>query len=163
MTAENTADQTWLTPQAFERLSKELEHLSGPGRTEIAERIEAARDEGDLKENGGYHAAREEQGKLEARIRELEHLLQNANVSEPDGDESTVTPGKLVTLKMGRRKIEFLLGSREIISEDEKIDVFSEKSPLGAAVNGKKVGDKVEYEAPNGRTIEVTIESAKAY
>ena len=84
-------------------------------------------------------------------------------MSEPDGDESTVTPGKLITLKMGRRKVEFLLGSREIISEEKKIDVFSEKSPLGAAVNGKKVGDKVEYEAPNGRTIEVTIESAKAY
>ena len=163
MTAENTADQTWLTPQAFERLSNELKHLSGPGRTEIAERIEAARDEGDLKEKGGYHAAREEQGKLEARIRELEHLLQNANVSEPDGDESTVTPGKLVTLKMGRRTIEFLLGSREIISEEDHVDVFSEKSPLGTAVNGKKVGDKVEYEAPNGRMIEVTIESAKAY
>lgn len=163
MTAENTADQTWLTPEAFERLTNELKQLSGPGRQEVAERIEAARDEGDLKENGGYHAAREDQGKLEARIRELEHLLQNANVSEADGDDSTVTPGKLVKVKMGRRSMEFLLGSREIISEEDSVDVFSEKSPLGAAVNGAKVGDTVEYEAPNGRNIKVTIESAKAY
>lgn len=163
MTAENTADQTWLTPQAFERLKKELEELSGPGRTEVAERIEAARDEGDLKENGGYHAAREDQGKLEARIRELEHLLQNAHVGEADGDETTVTPGKIVVVNMGGRSMEFLLGSREIISGDDKIDVFSEKSPLGAAVNGKKVGDDVEYEAPNGRMLTVTIKSAKAY
>ena len=163
MSAEDSADKTWLTPDAFERLKKELEDLSGPGRAEIAERIEAARDEGDLKENGGYHAAREEQGKLEARIRELEHLLANANVAEADSDNTTVTPGKLVKVSMGGRTLEFLLGSREIISADDKVEVFSEKSPLGAAVNGAKVGDKVSYEAPNGKTLEVTVESAEAY
>ena len=78
MTEETTAEETWLSQEAFDRLTEELEHLSGPGRAEIAERIEAARDEGDLRENGGYHAAREEQGKNEARIRQLEHLLRPA-------------------------------------------------------------------------------------
>ena len=76
------SDAPWLTQEAYDRLSKELEHISGPGRQEIIERIEAARDEGDLKENGGYHAAREEQGKMEARIADLQRLLKNAVVGE---------------------------------------------------------------------------------
>lgn len=68
-------EKTWLTQEAHDRLAAELEELTTTGRKEIAARIEAAREEGDLKENGGYHAAKDEQGKMEARIRDLEHLL----------------------------------------------------------------------------------------
>ncbi|MCG7300167.1 transcription elongation factor GreA [Brevibacterium ravenspurgense] len=163
MAEENVGDKTWLTKEAHERLTKELEHLQGPGRAEIAERIDAAREEGDLKENGGYHAARDEQGQMEARIRQLEELLRNAEVGEADADDKIAGPGKLIVVEMNGRTMEFLLGSREIISEEDKVEVFSEQSPLGKAVNGAKVGDDVEYEAPNGRKITVTVKSAKAY
>lgn len=163
MAEETAADKTWLTKEAYERLSKELEHLQGPGRAEIAERIDAAREEGDLKENGGYHAARDEQAQNEARIRQLEELLRNAEVGEADSDDTTAAPGKLIEVEMNGRTMEFLLGSREIISEDDKVEVFSEQSPLGKAVNGAKVGDTIEYEAPNGRTLSVVLKSAKAY
>ena len=105
MTEEVTQEETWLTQEAFDRLSKELEHLSGPGRAEIAEKIEAARDEGDLKENSGYHAARDEQGKQEARIRQLEVLLRNAKVGSNDSDGKTVTPGTVVAATVAGNKI----------------------------------------------------------
>ena len=78
----SNSPETFLTQDAFDRLAAELEHLSGPGREDIAKRIESAREEGDLKENGGYHAAKDEQGKQEARIRTLQHLLKNAVVRE---------------------------------------------------------------------------------
>ena len=75
-----TTSVQWLTQEAYDRLKAEYEHMSGDGRTEIAKKIEEARLEGDLRENGGYHAAKEEQGKMEARIRQLRHLLENAHV-----------------------------------------------------------------------------------
>ncbi len=78
----NDAQVTFLTQDAYDRLHNELEHLSTTGREEIAKRIEAAREEGDLKENGGYHAAKDEQGKQEARIRTLQQLLKDAKVGE---------------------------------------------------------------------------------
>lgn len=156
MTEEVTQEETWLTQEAYDRLSQELEHLSGPGRAEIAEKIEAARDEGDLKENGGYHAAREEQGKQEARIRQLELLLRSAKVGSIDSDGKTVSPGSVVTAKVAGTDMRFLLGSREIAG-DSDIDVFSEKSPLGAAVLGVSVGGKTSYEAPNGKEIKVEV------
>ena len=162
MTEEVTQEETWLTQEAFDRLSKELEHLSGPGRAEIAEKIEAARDEGDLKENGGYHAAREEQGQQEARIRQLEVLLRNAKVGSSDSDGKTVTPGTVVNATVAGNSMRFLLGNREIAG-DSDIDVFSEKSPLGAAVLGVKAGDKTSYAAPNGKTIEVKVDSVEAF
>ena len=74
---------TWLTQESYDRLSAELEELSGPARADIAKKIESAREEGDLKENGGYHAAKDEQGKIEARIRQLTQLLRNSTVGEP--------------------------------------------------------------------------------
>ena len=91
----------WLTQDAYDRLAKELAELEGPGRTEIAERIAAARDEGDLKENGGYHAAREEQGKMEARIADLQRLLKNAVVGEAPKDDGVVEPGMVVGVGLG--------------------------------------------------------------
>jgi transcription elongation factor GreA len=152
----------WLTQEAYDRLKAELDHLSGPGRHEIVERIEAARQEGDLKENGGYHAAKEEQGKIEARIRQLQELLRNAQVGEKPADDGVVEPGMLVVAKIAGEEERFLLGSREIAG-DAEIDVFSEKSPLGAAIIGHKQGDKLSYTAPNGKEIKVEIISATPY
>jgi transcription elongation factor GreA len=150
-----TTNQSYLTQAAHDRLKAELEELSGPGRTEIAKRIEAARQEGDLRENGGYHAAKEEQGKMEARIRQLTQLLDNAIIGETPADDGVVEPGMMVTVEMFGEEETFLLGSREI--GDEDIQVFSEKSPIGAAVNGASVGDTVSYEAPNGTQVEVKV------
>ncbi|GIL36965.1 transcription elongation factor GreA [Phycicoccus jejuensis] len=156
-----TTNQSYLTQAAFDRLRAELDELTGPGRTEIAKKIEAAREEGDLKENGGYHAAKEEQGKMEARIRQLTQLLENAVIGETPKDDGVVEPGMIVTVDMFGDEEKFLLGSREIT--DSSMQVFSEKSPIGAAVNGHKVGDSVSYEAPNGKQIEVKILAAKPY
>ncbi|WP_077490312.1 transcription elongation factor GreA [Sinomonas mesophila] len=152
----------WLTQEAYNRLKAELDHLSGAGRHEIVEKIEAARQEGDLKENGGYHAAKEEQGKIEARIRQLSDLLRNAHVGEKPADDGVVEPGMLVVAKIAGEEEKFLLGSREI-ADGSDIDVFSEKSPLGAAIVGHKQGDKLSYTAPNGREIPVEIISATPY
>ncbi|MFD1847197.1 transcription elongation factor GreA [Arthrobacter flavus] len=158
----NSAPVAWLTQESYDRLKAELEHLSGPGRTEVVARIEQARSEGDLKENGGYHAAKEEQGKSEARIRQLTALLENAHVGEAPEDNGIVEPGMLVHARIAGDDATFLLGSREVAG-DTDIDVYSEKSPLGAAIQGKKAGDKVTYTAPNGKDIEVEVLSAKPY
>ncbi|WP_349828668.1 transcription elongation factor GreA [Brevibacterium litoralis] len=158
----STSEGTWLSPEAHARLTQELEELSTTGRQEIAQRIDAAREEGDLKENGGYHAAREEQAANEARIRQLEQLLENAHVGEADNDNTTAGPGKIVTVVMGPKETRFLLGSREIAG-DSDIDVFSEASPLGSAVNGAKVGSTVEFEAPNGRTLSVEVKKVESF
>ncbi|MBO0611170.1 transcription elongation factor GreA [Myceligenerans salitolerans] len=152
---------TWLTQDAYDRLQAELERLSGPYRAEITERIAAARDEGDLKENGGYHAAREEQAKNEARIKELTEKLRTVQVGQPS-DDGTVQPGMVVTVSIFGDNETFLLGSREMAG-DTDMDVFSPTSPLGAAIVEKKVGDRTSYEAPNGKTIEVEIMDAKPF
>ncbi len=155
---------TWLTQEAYDQLKAELEHLSGPARAEIVAKIEEARQEGDLKENAGYHAAREDQGKLELRIRQLTQLLQHAKVGEAPADNGVVAPGMVVTIAFDGDPDDtetFLLGSREGISSD--VETYSPQSPLGAAVNGKKAGDDAEYELPNGKKASVRILSAKPY
>ncbi len=152
---------TWLTQEAYDRLSHELEHLSGEGRQEIAKKIEAAREEGDLKENGGYHAAKEEQGKREARIRQLTQLLQNSQVGAAPADDGVVNQGMVVTAEVAGEPLTFLLGSREV--SDDDLDVYSEKSPLGAAIVGRQVGDSSAYTAPNGKEIAVKVLAAKPY
>ncbi|MEC5181610.1 transcription elongation factor GreA [Arthrobacter sp. CG_A4] len=162
MSTTNSATAAWLTQEAFDRLKAELDHLSGPGRAEIVQKIEAARQEGDLKENGGYHAAKEEQGKIEARIRQLTALLRDAHVGESPADDGIVEPGMLVVARIAGEQETFLLGSREIAG-DSDLDVFSEKSPLGAAIVGHQQGDKLSYTAPNGKVIPVEIISAKPY
>ncbi len=160
--SETATTTSFLTREAYDRLKAELTQLSGPGRTEIAKKIEAAREEGDLKENGGYHAAKEEQGKMEARIRQLTQLLENAKIGEAPQDTGVVSPGMVVTVEMFGDEETFLLGSRES-AEGTDLQVFSEQSPLGAGILGKKVGETTSYEAPNGKSIDVTIVSAKPY
>jgi transcription elongation factor GreA len=154
---------TWLTQDAYDRLKSELDHLSGPGRVEIAQKIEAAREEGDLRENGGYHAAKEEQGKIEARINQLQHILASARVGEPPRTEGVVGPGMTVTVRFERddEEVTFLLASRE--ESGAPIDVYSPKSPLGSAISGKKVGEKATYSLPNGRSATVEILEAVPY
>ena len=160
-TSENV---TWLTQEAYNQLKAELEHLSGPARIEIAKKIEAAREEGDLRENGGYHAAKEEQGKQELRVRQLTQLLENAKVGEPPADDGVVEPGMVVTIAFDGDEddtLTFLMASREYASSE--IETYSPQSPLGQGVNGKKVGETAEYELPNGKMASVKILDAKPY
>ena len=154
---------TWLTQEAFDRRTAELEQLTGEARYDIAKKIEAAREEGDLKENGGYHAAKEEQGKIEARIRVLTELLRHAVVGDVQDADGLVEPGILVTAKIMGDESVFLLGSREIVADGSDLDVYSEKSPLGLAINGLKVGSSTTYTAPNGKEITVDILKVATY
>ncbi|MCK9877192.1 transcription elongation factor GreA [Frankia sp. AgPm24] len=155
--------QTWLTQEAYDRLRSELDYLTGPWRTEIAAKIEAAREEGDLRENGGYHAAKEEQGKQEARIRQLADLLRDAQVGEAPAVSGQAGPGTIVEVRFpGERETEkFLIGSRE--DHSTAIDVFSPASPLGGAVTGRKAGETVSYTLPSGRSAKVEIVSVVPY
>jgi transcription elongation factor GreA len=160
-TSENV---TWLTQEAYNQLKAELEYLSGPARTEIAAKIAAAREEGDLRENGGYHAAKEEQGKQELRVRQLTQLLENAKVGEAPAADGVVAPGMVVTIAFDGDEddtVTFLLASREYASSD--IETYSPQSPLGSGVNGKKVGEDAQYELPNGKLASVKILKAKPY
>lgn len=158
----NDAPETFLTQDAYDRLAAELEALSTTGREEIAKRIEAAREEGDLKENGGYHAAKDEQGKQEARIRTLQHLLKNAKVGAAPESTGTVESGTVVTANVAGGEETFLLGNREIAAGSE-LDVYSEASPLGEAILGLKEGEKTSYVAPNGREIKVEVLKVETY
>ena len=163
MTQSTDQGTIWLTQEAFDKLTAELENLKGPVRQEVIARISAARDEGDLKENGGYHAAKDEQGKIEARIRQLEDMLRRAQVGETPADDGIVEPGMKVTYRFvgDDDASTFLLGAREI--EDDSLDVFSPQSPLGSAILGSKKGDTVAYTAPNGKKLEVEILDAVPY
>ena len=126
-------------------------------------KIEAAREEGDLRENGGYHAAKDEQGQIEARIITLQHILENARVGGPPRTDGVVGPGMTVTVRFVKddEEVTFLLASRE--ESGSPIDVYSPKSPLGAAIMGKKVGEKATYSMPNGRANSVEILDAVPY
>lgn len=150
---ETTAATIWLSKGAFEKLSAELEHLKGPRRQEILAEISSARDEGDLKENGGYHAAREEQGKLEGQILQLEALLRKADSTVPE-DDGVVSVGKLVTFKFeGDDDDEAetrLIASIEMKEYAGGIEISSAASPIGAALIGSSIGDTVSYEGPRG-------------
>ena len=159
---ETSEKATWITQETYDRLKAELDHLSGSGRTEIAKKIEAAREEGDLKENGGYHAAKEEQGKQEARIRQLQQTLQEAEVGEAPADNGIVGPGMVVTVRFaGDEETTFLLGSREDAGLD--LEVYSPQSPLGHAVKGKTVGESAVYALPNGREVAVEVVAVKPF
>lgn len=165
------SDSILLTQDAYDRLKSELEQLILVERHEIAKRIQEAREEGDLKENGGYHAAKEEQGKLEARINRLEEMLANATVGQADASDGIVKQGLLVVCNINGKPNEFFLGSHEIFEgtkyeeqiEDGDFSVYSPDSPIGQAIEGKKVGEKVSYAAPNGKEISVEIKQVKNF
>ncbi len=167
MSQPTDSETIWVTQEAYDRLVVDLDHLKNVVLDDITAKIAAAREEGDLKENGGYHAAREEQGKTKARIDQLEAMLRKAEVGEKPADDGLVEAGMIVTIRFaGDDDTEqFLLGSRELLSLDSsvEIDVYSPTSPLGAALRGKKVGDTVSYDAPNGTSISVEVVAAKPF
>lgn len=165
MSEQRVADITWLTQDAYDRLRAELDELSGPARAQIIGRIESARAEGDLKENGGYHAAKDEQGKAEARIRQLTELLRTAQVGEAPDTGGKAGPGMVLKVRFGGESATetFLIGSREDAGLHERLEVYSPKSPLGHAVTGHAAGETVHYEAPNGRRMSVGIIRVEPY
>ena len=159
-----STEATWLTQEGYDRLAAELADRMGPRRQEITKRIELAREEGDLRENGGYHAAKEEQGKNEARIRVLKHLLEHAQIGAPEADHDEVSHGKVVTVRFPAFDEEetFMLGSREEAAH-ASIEVYSPTSPLGAAVLGKRVGDSTSYTLANGKEMTVEVVRVQPY
>jgi len=163
MTQTDVADVTWLTQEAFDRLQGEHDRLV-TGRRDISAKIEAAREEGDLKENGGYHAAKEEQGKQEARIRQLEQLLRNAKVGDAPTAAGVAGPGMVVTVRYPDGDEEtFLLGSREESAAHDDVVVYSAQSPLGRALAGRKPGESASYTLPNGKTANVELIGVRSY
>ncbi|HWC38308.1 MAG TPA: transcription elongation factor GreA [Acidimicrobiales bacterium] len=148
--------ETHLTPETYDRLQAELDDLTSRGRVEIAQAIEAARALGDLSENADYHAAKDSQGKMETRIRQLQALLGSAVIVERDNAEGIVIAGSIVTLRYeGDDQVErYLVGSIEERPDD--VSVVSPGSPLGQALMGHRAGETVEYEAPGG-TLKVAI------
>lgn len=163
MVAVSDTQVTWLTQEAFDRLKHELDELI-ENRPVIAARINDSREEGDLKENGGYHAAREEQGQAEARIRHLQELLRSAKVGEAPANDGTAEPGKILTVRYGGDDDEeqFLLATREEGAEGA-LDVYSPESPLGRALLGAKEGESREYDLPSGNKQKVTLIKAVPY
>ena len=154
---EATSQGTWLTKDAYDRLTAELARRQEVDRKEIAQRVEAARQEGDLRENAGYHAAREEAALNEARIAQLTELLEKAEIGEV-ADDGTVSAGTIVTAKIGAKEQVFALGGQEITADvPEGVKVFSPDAPLGKALMGHKAGETVSYQAPNGKEIKAEI------
>ena len=150
------ADTHELTQAAYDRLKAEHDELTTVGRIDFARKIEAARELGDLKENGDYHAAKDHQGHMEARIRQLASMIENCVIVDTtDGD--IVDPGSVVQLRYeGDDDVEtYFYGSVE--ERGVEHDIISARSPLGEAIVGKKVGDKVEYESPTGAMLAVEI------
>ena len=148
-----------LSQAAFDRLAAERHDLTTRGRVEIAKKIEAARELGDLAENGDYHAAKEEQGKMESRIRHIESLLANAEIVDT-ADSDAVAHGSVVEIRYdGDDNVErYLVGSIEERHDD--LDVISPSSPLGEALIGAAPGDTVSFTAPNGSELRVEVVSA---
>jgi transcription elongation factor GreA len=163
VSSTDDAPVTWLTQEAYDRLSNELQELIA-NRPAMAKEINDRREEGDLKENGGYHAAREEQGKQEGRIVQLQELLRKAKVGDAPVSAGVAGPGMVVTVRFdGDDEDEtFLIGSREE-AETAGVEVYSAASPLGRALTGAREGDTVEYETPTGKTMKVTLVGAKPF
>jgi transcription elongation factor GreA len=132
-----------LSRAAYDRLKVEFDDLTTRGRIEVAEKIERAREEGDLRENAGYHAAKDEQGHMEGRIRQLEHMLENAEIVDDQYVYTIVYEGD--SDDMAER---YVVGHMEEVVDGA--EVISASSPLGAALHGATAGQEVTYEAPNG-------------
>ncbi|GAB2733210.1 transcription elongation factor GreA [Salinifilum aidingensis] len=154
---------TWLTQDAYDRLKAELDELVA-NRPVIAAKINEAREEGDLKENGGYHAAREEQAQLEGRVRQLQELLRTAKVGDVPTEQGVAKPGSVLTVRFedDAETETFLLATREEGAHGD-LEVYSPNSPLGQALIDAKEGETVEYELPNGGTMQVTLVKAEPF
>jgi transcription elongation factor GreA len=154
------ADVTKLSQDAFDRLQAEYDDLTTRGRIEIAHKIEAARELGDLSENGDYHAAKEQQGQMEARIRQLQGILQDAVVVEPVTAGGAVSVGSMVEIRFpGDDDTEkYLVGHIEERHDD--LEVLSPESPLGSELVGRRAGEDATYEV-NGNTLTVKIVSVE--
>ncbi|KMY23870.1 transcription elongation factor GreA [Actinobaculum suis] len=159
--AQEQQNGTWLSPATYDHLKAELEEMMTTRRADITRKIEVARAEGDLSENGAYQAAREEQGKLEGRIQELQQLLDTAQVSEPPTGD-VVASGCVVTAKIGGVEETFLLGSREA-SDLVDIEVYPETAPLGQAILGLKEGQSATFRNRRGRAVTVEILKIQPY
>jgi transcription elongation factor GreA len=163
-TTDHDAHVTWLTQEAYDRLKATLDGLIA-ARPAVAAEINERREEGDLRENGGYHAAKEEQGKQEGRIRQLEELLRNAQVGEAPTTVDAVAPGMVVTVHFDGDTSDsetFLLGSREIAVTTD-MTVYSPESAMGEALLGHAKGDTVSYKTPTGSAIQVTIDNLEPF
>lgn len=161
--ATTDKSQAWLSQDAYDRLQAELDELIA-NRPAVAAEINARREEGDLRENGGYHAAREEQGKAEGRISYLKEFLRNAKVGDAP-TSSTVAPGTVVTIQFDDDVDDtetFLLGSREIAATTD-LTVYSPESALGKSILGHSRGDTVKYTAPSGAEIKVKVIDFKPF
>ena len=157
--SQPTSEQvTYLTREAYERLSAELHELKTRGRERVAQQIEAAREHGDIRENADYDAAKNEQGLMEARIRQLESLLSSAVVGEAP-DSGRAGPGMVVRLEIAGEEETYFLGSREEAIRD--LDILSLQSPLGQAVIGRRVGEEFTYATPTGRELPVKLLAAE--
>ncbi|MCH9723056.1 MAG: transcription elongation factor GreA [Actinomycetia bacterium] len=155
----------WLTQESYDRLKDELDQLI-LNRPIIAAEINDRREEGDLRENGGYHAAREQQGQEEARIRQLQELLNTAKVGEAPKQSGVALPGSVVKVYYEGDESDtetFLIATRQEIVSDGKLEVYSPNSPLGAALLNAKVDETRTYTVPNGNTVKVTLISAEPY
>lgn len=150
---------TYLTPEAYERLSSELNELKTEGRERVSAAIGTAREHGDIRENADYDAAKNEQGMMEARIRQLETLLGSAVVGEVAATSGVAGPGTVVVLEIAGEEETYFIGSRE--EAIEGMDVLSIQSVLGQALSGRKVGDKFSYVTPTGRELPVKLLQAE--
>lgn len=155
----------WLTQESYDRLNAELTALKENSPVLAAE-INERREEGDLKENGGYHAAREQQGQEEARITYLEELLDSATIGEAPQESGVALVGSVIHVYYDGDeddKETFLIGTRGLESSNPDLETYSTDAPLGAAIVGAKVGETREYQTPAGDTVSVTIVSAEPY
>lgn len=155
-------EKTWVTQSQFDALQSEFEERSKVRRPHIANLIEAARQEGDLSENGGYQAAREEQSMNETRILQLEELLRTVEVGETPADDGVVEQGMVVVAEIDGDREEFLLGARDA-GQNLGIHVYSPTAPLGKAILGVAEGETVSYKTPSGKVLKVKIVSAKPF
>ena len=156
---------TWLTQESHDRLKARTRpaHCQPSGHRR---RDQRATRRGRPPENGGYHAAREEQGQQEARIRQLQELLNNAKVGEAPTQSGVALPGSVVKVYYDDDESDtetFLIATREEGVSDDKLEVYSPNSPLGGALIDAKVGETREYTLPNGNTMKVTLVSAEPY
>jgi transcription elongation factor GreA len=144
-----------LTRSAFERLLAERKYLEGEGRQKVIEAIAAARSHGDLSENAEYHAAREQQGMQEARLRQVIQMIENVEIIEAE-DDGVVAPGKVITIRNdGDEPETYLLGLRE---ERGEYDVLTPDSPLGQALVGHAAGETVTAQVPAGELVVEIVE-----